>query len=80
MGADCAPKASLFFYTQPEKGITMKQLFALLVAATFAAMSYSAVAQEKMEKSQKMEKKSDKKKAAKKSSKKSAKKSDADKK
>jgi hypothetical protein len=61
----------------------MKQLFALLVAATFAAMSYTAVAQDKMEKSeksQKMDKKSDKKKGAKKSSKKSAKKSDMDKK
>ena len=57
----------------------MKQLFAILVAATFAAMSYSAVAQdktEKAEKSQKMDKKSGKKSSAKKSSKKSAKKSE----
>jgi hypothetical protein len=57
----------------------MKQVFAVLVAAMFTAMSYSAVAQDKMdkaEKSQKMDKKSDKKSSAKKSSKKSAKKSD----
>lgn len=59
----------------------MKQLFAVLLAAAFAAMSYSAVAQDKMEKSdKKMEKKADKKKAAKKSSKKSGKKSEMDKK
>ena len=43
----------------------MKQLFAVLVAAVFAAMSFAAVAQDKkmdksdkMEKSQKMDKKS----------------------
>lgn len=56
----------------------MKQLLALLVAATFAAMSYTAVAQDKMGKSDKssqMDKKSDKK-AAKKSSKKSSKKAE----
>jgi uncharacterized protein YlxW (UPF0749 family) len=60
-----APKARLPI--QPEKGITMKQLFAVLVAAVFAAMSFAAVAQDKkmdksdkMEKSQKMDKKSDK--------------------
>ena len=66
----------------------MKQLFALLVAATFAAMSYTAVAQdnkmEKAEKSQKMEKKAAKKPAKKavhkKPVKKSAKKSEMDKK
>jgi Tfp pilus assembly protein PilO len=59
----------------------MKQLFAVLLAAAFAAMSYSAVAQDKMDKSEKkMEKKADKKKSAKKSSKKSAKKSEMDKK
>jgi hypothetical protein len=61
----------------------MKQLFALILAAAFAAMSYSAVAQDKMEKSQKMEKKADKKpakKAAKKAPKKAAKKSEMDKK
>ena len=59
----------------------MKQLFAVLLAAAFAAMSYSAVAQDKMDKSdKKMEKKADKKKSAKKSSKKSAKKSEMDKK
>jgi Ni/Co efflux regulator RcnB len=60
----------------------MKQLFAILVAATFAAMSYTAVAQDKMDKadkSQKMDKKSDKK-PAKKASKKASKKSEADKK
>ena len=46
----------------------MKQLFAVLLAAAFAAMSYSAVAQDKMDKSEKkMEKKADKKKSAKKS-------------
>jgi len=43
--------------------MTMKQLFAVLVAAVFAAMSFAAVAQDKkmdkMEKSQKMDKKSD---------------------
>jgi len=50
----------------------MKQLFAMLVAAAFAAMSYSAVAEDKMEKPN-AEKKADKK-PAKKSSKKSAKK------
>lgn len=61
----------------------MKQLFAVLLAAAFTAMSYSAVAQDKMEKSEKMEKKSDKKaakKSAKKAPKKSAKKSEMDKK
>lgn len=58
----------------------MKQLFAVLVAAAFSAMSYSAVAQDKMDKSEKMEKKADKKKAAKKAPKKAAKKSEADKK
>lgn len=59
----------------------MKQLFAVLLAAAFAAMSYSAVAQDKMDKSEKkMEKKADKKKSAKKSSKKSGKKSEMDKK
>ena len=37
----------------------MKQLFAVLVAAMFAAMSFAAVAQDKkMDKSDKMEKKS----------------------
>ena len=40
----------------------MKQLFAVLVAAVFAAMSFAAVAQDKkMDKTDKMEKKSDKK-------------------
>jgi hypothetical protein len=61
----------------------MKQLFAVLLAAAFAAMSYSAVAQDKMEKSEKVEKKADKKaakKSAKKAPKKSAKKSEMDKK
>ncbi|HEX7052448.1 MAG TPA: hypothetical protein VF211_00760 [Burkholderiales bacterium] len=42
----------------------MKQLFAVLLAAAFAAMSYSAVAQDKMEKP-KTEKKADKKPAKK---------------
>jgi hypothetical protein len=55
----------------------MKQLFAILLAAAFSAMSYSAVAQDKADKSPKMEKKADKKKAAaKKAPKKSAKKSE----
>ena len=54
----------------------MKQLFAILLAAAFSAMSYSAVAQDKADKSEKMEKKADKKKAAKKAPKKSAKKSE----
>ena len=55
----------------------MKQLLAILLAATFSAMSYSAVAQDKMDKSEKkMEKKADKKKAAKKAPKKAAKKSE----
>ena len=55
----------------------MKQLFAILLAAAFASMSYSAVAQDKMGKSEKMEKKADKKKAAaKKAPKKAAKKSE----
>ena len=58
----------------------MKQLFALILAAAFAAMSYSAVAQDKMGKSEKMEKKADNKKAAKKAPKKAAKKSEMDKK
>ena len=54
----------------------MKQLFAILLVAAFSAMSYSAVAQDKMDKSEKkMEKKSDKK-AAKKAPKKSSKKSE----
>ncbi len=52
----------------------MKQLFAILLAAAFSAMSYSAVAQDKMEKP-KAEKKADKK-APKKASKKAAKKSE----
>jgi hypothetical protein len=56
----------------------MKQLFAILVAAAFSAMSYSAVAQDKAEK-QKTEKKAEKK-SAKKASKKAAKKSEMDKK
>src|SRR2546422_9228891 len=42
------------FPIQPEKGMTMKQLVAVLVAAMFAAMSFAAVAQDK-----KMDKKSD---------------------
>jgi hypothetical protein len=54
----------------------MKQLFAILLAAAFSAMSYSAVAQDKADKSETMEKKADKKKAAKKAPKKSAKKSE----
>lgn len=54
----------------------MKQLFAILLVAAFSAMSYSAVAQDKMDKSEKMEKKADKKKAAKKAPKKAAKKSE----
>lgn len=53
----------------------MKQLFAVLVAAMFAAMSYTAVAQDKMEKP-KAEKKMEKKKAAKKAPKKAAKKAE----
>jgi hypothetical protein len=73
------PCAGLYTTTQPEKGITtMKQLFAILVAAAFSAMSYSAVAQDKAEK-QKTEKKAEKK-SAKKASKKAAKKSEMDKK
>jgi hypothetical protein len=72
------PCAGLSTTTQPEKGITMKQLFAILVAAAFSAMSYSAVAQDKAEK-QKTEKKAEKK-SAKKVSKKAAKKSEMDKK
>jgi hypothetical protein len=52
----------------------MKQLFAILLAATFAGMSYTAVAQDKMEKSQKMEKKMDKKSAKKPMAKKAPKK------
>ena len=56
----------------------MKQLLAVLLAAAFAATTYSAVAQDKMEKSQKMEKKMEKKKPAKKAKK--AKKTEADKK
>ncbi len=57
----------------------MKKFLAVLVAATFAAMSYAAVAQDKMEKAQKTEKKAEKKpakKAAKKPAKKPAKKSE----
>src|SRR6266850_643682 len=42
------------FPTQPEKGMTMKQLVAVLVAAMFAATSFAALAQDK-----KMDKKSD---------------------
>jgi hypothetical protein len=57
----------------------MKQLFAVLLAAAFASMSYTAVAQDKGDKAPKMEKKADKK-AAKKAPKKAAKKSEADKK
>src|SRR5438128_10805155 len=51
------------FPIQPEKGMTMKQLFAVLVAAMFAAMSFAAVAQDKKmdKKMDKMEKKMDKK-------------------
>src|SRR2546422_4576258 len=50
------------FPIQPEKGMTMKQFVAVLVAAMFAAMSFAAVAQDKkMDKSDKMEKKMDKK-------------------
>jgi hypothetical protein len=50
------------FPIQPEKGMTMKQLVAVLVAAVFGAMSLAAVAQDKkMDKSDKMEKKMDKK-------------------
>ena len=45
----------------------MKQLLAILLAATFSAMSYSAVAQDKMEKSEKKMEKKAPKKAAKKS-------------
>jgi uncharacterized protein YlxW (UPF0749 family) len=65
-----------------EKGMRMKQLISMLVAAVFAAASVTVVAQDKksekdktskMEKSEKMDKK-DGKKAAKKSSKKAAKK------
>jgi hypothetical protein len=69
------PAAGSFFPTT--QGDPMKQLFAVIVAAMFAAMSYSAVAQDKMEKP-KVEKKAEKK--AKKTSKKSAKKSAAEKK
>src|SRR3989442_8472528 len=54
------------FPIQPEKGMTMKQFVAVLVAAMFAAMSFAAVAQDKKmdkkEKMEKMEKKMDKKK------------------
>jgi hypothetical protein len=39
----------------------MKQLFAVLLAAAFASMSYTAVAQDKGDKAPKMEKKADKK-------------------
>jgi hypothetical protein len=51
------------FPIQPEKGMTMKQLVAVLVAAVFAAMSFAAVAQDKKmdKKMDKMEKKMDKK-------------------
>src|SRR5437773_7460484 len=66
------------FPIQPEKGMTMKQLVAVLVAAMFAAMSFAAVAQDKKmdKKMDKMEKKMDKKsdKMAKKDGKKAAKK------
>src|SRR5881397_1804017 len=54
------------FPIQPEKGMTMKQLVAVLVAAVFAAMSFAAVAQDKKmdkksdTKAEKMDKKSDK--------------------
>jgi hypothetical protein len=61
----------------------MKQFLAILLAAAFSAMSYSAVAQDKMDKSEKMEKKADKKaakKAPKKAAKKAAKKSEMEKK
>jgi hypothetical protein len=40
----------------PEKGMTMKRLFAVLLAAMFAATSFAALAQEKKAKS-KMDKK-----------------------
>src|SRR5438876_7702317 len=56
------------FPIQPEKGMTMKQFVAVLVAAMFAAMSFAAVAQDKKmdKKMDKMEKKMDKKKDGKK--------------
>ena len=60
----------------------MKQLFAVLVAAMFAATSFAALAQDKggkmdkTDKSSKMDKKSDKKKSAKKDGKKKSAKSD----
>jgi hypothetical protein len=61
------------FPIQPEKGMTMKQLVAVLVAAIFAAMSFAAVAQDKkMDKTDKMEKKMDKKDGKKKDGKKKA--------
>ena len=58
----------------------MKQLFAVLVAAVFAAMSFAAVAQDKkMDKSDKMEKKMDKKDGKKKDGKKKSEKKKSDK-
>lgn len=50
----------------------MKKFLAVLVAATFTAMSYAAVAQDKMEKAEKTEKKAEKKPAKKTSTKKAA--------
>src|SRR2546427_12985845 len=60
------------FPIQPEKGMTMKQFVAVLVAAMFAAMSFAAVAQDKKmdKKMDKMEKKMDKKEGKKKMEKK----------
>jgi Ni/Co efflux regulator RcnB len=70
--------------TTREKGMTMKKLMTILVAAMFAATSFAAVAQDKKgekkaKSSSSMEKKSgsmDKKSGDKKSSKKSSKKSE----
>jgi hypothetical protein len=65
-GADCALWPVFPTNHQREKGMTMKQLFTVLVAAMFAATSFAAVAQDKKDKgmdkkSSAMEKKSDKK-------------------
>src|SRR2546421_458220 len=74
-GADCASGRS--FNITHQRGMKMKKLVAVLVAAAFAGMSLAAVAQDKkMDKTDKMEKKMDKKDGKKKAAKKDGKKSD----
>jgi Ni/Co efflux regulator RcnB len=49
LGPDCA-LWPVFSTTTREEGMTMKQLFAVLVAAMFAATSFAALAQDKKDK------------------------------